>query len=163
MDKKVQFLQTCLPLAIKAGEAFDMNPLMILAQAALESGWGTSELAVKHNNYFGIMGYGAANAYWQGARAEVEGKYSTHYFRHYASPELAFFDFARLIFTGYHRAWSFSRQPEAYAKEIAYSPYISELNGDNRELYRRNLVAIATEIEKLRDVYEWVQGERVAC
>lgn len=160
MNKQVQFLKTCRAAAEKAGQAFRMNPVMILAQAALESGWGTSHLAVDHRNYFGIMGYGASNAYWHGERAELVGVGGRkHVFRHYESVGLSFLDFARLIHTGYHRAWSFSRNPEAYAKEIAYSPYISEQNGDNREQYRRNLVAIAGKIVRLMDMYDWVGGE----
>ena len=42
MDKQIQYLQTCLPAAEKAGGTYDMNPVVILAQGALESGWGTS-------------------------------------------------------------------------------------------------------------------------
>lgn len=72
--------------------------------------------------------------------------------------EFSFLDFARLIRSGYHRAWSFSRQPEAYAKEIAYSPYISEQNGDNREQYRRSLIAIHEMIVTLKDMYDWMRG-----
>ena len=33
------------PGAVSAGAAFNLNPLVILAQAAFESGWGTSNLA----------------------------------------------------------------------------------------------------------------------
>ena len=146
MDKQIHYLRSCLPAAEKAGQVFHMNPLVILAQGALESGWG-------------IMGYGAANDYWYGAVTDVKGSQGTLRFRHYASPELSFLDFARLIFTGYPRAWSFSQRPDAYAKEIAYSPYISEQNGDNREQYRRNLVAITQKVASLRDMYDWVQGE----
>ena len=36
-----------------------------------------------------------------------------------------------------------------YAKAIAYSPYISELNGDNRERYRETLVQLYREIEPI--------------
>ncbi len=128
MDKQIQYLQTCLPAAEKAGWTYDMNPMVILAQGALESGWGTSDLAKEHHNYFGIMGYGGIQRLlaW-GESAKIEGA-AAHYFRHYAGVEFSFLDFARLIRTGYHCAWSFSRQPESYAKEIAYSPYISEQN-----------------------------------
>ena len=45
MDKQIQYLQTCLPAAEKAGGTYDMNPVVILAQGALESGWGTSHMA----------------------------------------------------------------------------------------------------------------------
>ena len=37
--------------------------------------------------------------------------------------------------------------PQAYAKEIAYSPYISELNGDNRETYRHSIIQITQTIQ----------------
>lgn len=161
MDKQIQYLQACLPAAEKAGYIFDMNPEVILAQGALESGWGTSVLAVEHRNYFGIMGYGASNGYWHGERATIEGANGVHYFRRYGAIEFSFLDFARLVRSGYHRAWSFSRQPEAYAKEIAYSPYISELNGDNREQYRRNLIAIHEKIVTLKDMCDWMR-ERAA-
>lgn len=152
MDKKIAYLRTHREAAEEAGKVFSMSPLVILAQGALESGWGTSELSVKHNNFFGIMGYGTANAYWHGQRTLLAGSRGLgFYFRSYFSPRLSFLDFARLIFTGYHRAWAFSRQPEAYAKEIAYSPYISEQNGDNREQYRRNLLALTEEISRMID------------
>ena len=73
----------------------------------------------------------------------------THHFRHYEATHLSFLDFARLIRSAYPRAYHFSFQPEAYAKEIAYSPYISELNGDNRERYRETLVQLCHEIEPI--------------
>ena len=56
MDKKIFYLRRCRAAAEEAGRAFDMNPRVILAQGALESGWGTSCLATEHNNYFGITG-----------------------------------------------------------------------------------------------------------
>ena len=51
MDKKIFYLRRCRAAAEEAGRAFDMNPRVILAQGALESGWGTSCLATEHNNY----------------------------------------------------------------------------------------------------------------
>ena len=142
MDKKINFLHTCREAAAEAEKLFGMNARIILAQGALESGWGTSMLATEHHNFFGLMGYGASNAYWHGQRATFETAYGTHHFRHYEATHLSFLDFARLIRSAYPRAYHFSFQPEAYAKEIAYSPYISEQNGDNRDLYRRNIIAL---------------------
>lgn len=52
----------------------------------------------------------------------------------------------------------FSFQPEAYAKEIAYSPYISEQNGDNRDLYRRNIIALEAEIGKQLELFQWTMN-----
>ncbi len=46
MTKK-DFITKYLPLAQKAGEAFRINPVVILAQAAIETGWGQSDLCLQ--------------------------------------------------------------------------------------------------------------------
>ena len=58
----------------------------------------------------------------------------------------------------YPRAYHFSFQTDAYAKEIAYSPYISEQNGDNRDLYRRNIIALEAEIGKQLELFQWTMN-----
>ena len=130
-----------------AGELFGMNPVVILAQAAIESGWGESTLAVKYHNFFGIMGYGVTNAYWHGGKTDLGN--GGLLFRRYDTPEHSFLDFARLVFTAYPQAAAVSAYPAAYAQEIAYSRYISEVNGDNRAAYRKMLVSIARQIQLL--------------
>ncbi|WP_446786387.1 hypothetical protein [Macellibacteroides fermentans] len=42
-----------------------------------------------------------------------------------------------------------SNVPAAYAQEIAYSRYISEVNGDNRQNYKRMLIRISADMERL--------------
>lgn len=61
--KQSEFFSSLLPLARKAGEAFRINPAVILAQAAIESGWGQSDLASEHHNYFGLTAYGRSNVW----------------------------------------------------------------------------------------------------
>lgn len=56
--EQVDFISSYLPLARKAGESFRINPVVILAQAVIESGWGQSDLAREHHNFFGITAYG---------------------------------------------------------------------------------------------------------
>ena len=143
MDKQVFFKQF-LPAAQAAGEHFKLNPDIILAQAAIESGWGESVLCRTYHNYFGLTGYGQSTLYWKGAKTlRIEdGGISHLQFRIYESDQQSFFDFARLIRTVYPTAAAVSNYPEAYAKEIAYSRYISEQNGDNREAYRQLLITI---------------------
>lgn len=57
---QINFVKECLPAAVSAGAAFNLNPLVILAQAAFESGWGTSNLAKECRNYFGLTPMDAA-------------------------------------------------------------------------------------------------------
>lgn len=40
---QINFVKECLPAAVSAGAAFNLNPLVILAQAAFESGWGNEQ------------------------------------------------------------------------------------------------------------------------
>ena len=139
------FINKHLPLAKKAGAEFRINPVVILAQAAIESGWGQSTLAKEYHNFFGITAYGKKNLWWDGAKACLaEGSLL---FRAYPDALHSFMDYARLIRTAYPMAADVSNNPQAFAKEIAYSRYISEVNGDNRELYRRSLVQICRKIE----------------
>ena len=156
--QQISFVKNSLQAAVSAGASFNMNPTVILAQAAFESGWGMSKLATGSNNYFGLTAYGCSNQYWHGGKTTVNtGSYSLD-FRRYDTRENSFLDFARLIRSAYPRAYHFSFQPEAYAKEIAYSPYISEQNGDNRDLYRRNIIALEAEIGKQLELFQWTMN-----
>ncbi|WP_279184161.1 glucosaminidase domain-containing protein, partial [Parabacteroides goldsteinii] len=51
---KQEYIKQYLFPAQKAGECFGINPIVILAQSAIETGWGESTLAKEHNNFFGI-------------------------------------------------------------------------------------------------------------
>ena len=55
MDK-CSFTRKYLPAARMAGELYGLNPVVILAQSAIETGWGESTLAVCYNNFFGLKG-----------------------------------------------------------------------------------------------------------
>ena len=149
---QISFVKECLPAALSAGAAFNMNPLVILAQAALESGWGMSDLARESRNFFGLTAYGCSNQYWHGGKTTVNtGSYSLD-FRRYDTRENSFLDFARLIRNNYRTAWQANNNPEAYAREIAYSPYISELNGDDRETYRQSLVQMEKTVRAIVEI-----------
>lgn len=149
---KQEFIKQYHSLALKAGECFGINPTVILAQSAIETGWGESILAKVHNNFFGITAYGRPNVFWKGTKTDLSENvaHPTLWFRTYATAEDSFMDFARLIHSAYPVAASLSFHPSAYAKEIAYSKYISEVNGDNRAAYQRMLVSICRSIERMR-------------
>lgn len=153
MDKKnnfkkimyyTDFIRQYKPLADKAGAHYRLNPVIILAQAAIETGWGESALATEYHNFFGLTAYGLRNAFWNGTSIEL-GKYSLK-FRVYSCPDDSFLDYARLIREVYPNAAEASYDPVAFALAISYSRYISEVNGDNREEYRNLIVVISDKI-----------------
>lgn len=143
-DKRVNFVSKYNEIAVRVGKAFGIHPLIILAQGSVESAWGTSQLAIQNNNFFGVTAYGKINKYWTG-----EKRVSTSSglpFRSYKTAEAGFSDFARLITSYYKEAASVSHNISAYAQKIAYSPYINEKNGDNRAKYKALIITSAATI-----------------
>ena len=66
-SEKMEFIETISDGAISNYNKFGILPSITMAQAILESGWGNSELAVTHNNLFGIK----ADSRWNGAIATI--------------------------------------------------------------------------------------------
>lgn len=55
---KIKFINKIYPSAKSIGNTIGVPPLFILAQLALESAWGKSELTSKYNNFGGIKAVG---------------------------------------------------------------------------------------------------------
>ena len=99
-----EFIATMLPMAEKAAERLGIEPRFLVAQAALETGWGKSMIRQKDgsnsHNLFGIKATG-----WNGASATVttteyvNGKATREKagFRAYDSFEQSFDDFVSLL------------------------------------------------------------------
>jgi flagellar protein FlgJ len=102
-----QFVTRMLPAAQRASQASGVPAQLIMAQAALESGWGRREIRMEDGsssfNLFGIK----ADRSWKGPVAEVA---TTEYvngvaqktravFRAYGSYEESFTDYARFLAT----------------------------------------------------------------
>src|SRR6056300_184270 len=145
---KEQFVDTYYPLAKKAGDAFGLNPEAILAQAAIESGWGSSYGARVRKNFFGITAAGSPNEFWDGSFSVGQNQYALK-FRVYKTEQDSFYDFARLISSKYKTAHAVSSDSTAYAQAIAYSPYIAEANGDSREGYRKGVLSTFNSISDI--------------
>lgn len=146
------FVSKYAPMAQEAGRAFRIDPTVILAQAAIETGWGESVLCREYHNFFGITAYGKPNVWWDGTWAELSPR--SLRFRVYAAEKHSFMDYCRLLRASYPRAADMSANPAAFAKEIAYSRYISEVNGDNRAAYRKMLCTIAASLQRLVEINE---------
>ena len=85
MDKQ-RFVEFYFPAARMAGNLYRINPVVILAQSAIESGWGESTLAQEYNNFFGLTGYGVVNAYWHGGKTD-QGKEEINRDQYYADQD----------------------------------------------------------------------------
>ena len=99
-----EFIATMLPMAEKAAKRLGVEPRFLVAQAALETGWGKSMIRQKDgsnsHNLFGIKANG-----WDGESAQVKtteyinGKATKQMagFRAYDSFEQSFNDYVRLL------------------------------------------------------------------
>ncbi len=135
-EQASDFVQQVLPTIRQAAAAVGVNPLGMLAQAALETGWGqrmprtadgTSSL-----NLFGVK----AGSDWSGARAvadtvEISGgvaKQTRTAFRAYGSIEESVGDFARLLTSSprYREAVAAGGSAEAYVASVAKAGYATD-------------------------------------
>lgn len=66
-NDNLEFIKGILNGAKGSYSKYGILPSITMAQAILESGWGSSELAVAHNNLFGIK----ADSRWNGAVATI--------------------------------------------------------------------------------------------
>ena len=135
---KTDFVKTYYPIAKIAG-ADKIDPIIILAQAAQESGWGNSNLAQNYNNFFGVT----AGRSWTGRTYTVQRKPKPLIFRWYDSPQESFNGFVSLITNDsrYQKAEDVAKDYKAYAYQISISSYITEENGDDRNVYQNNIIS----------------------
>jgi flagellar protein FlgJ len=130
------FVQQVLPTIRQAAAAIGVNPAGLLAQAALETGWGqrVPRTADGHSslNLFGVK----AGSEWSGARAvadtvEISGgvaKQTRTAFRAYGSIEESVGDFARLLTNSprYREALAAGGSAQAYVQSIAKAGYATD-------------------------------------
>jgi flagellar protein FlgJ len=130
------FVRRLLPEATAAARSLGVEPGVLLAQAALETGWGASTTSHPDgrpaNNLFGIK----AGSDWNGARVAswtIEHEdggvvRKREMFRAYARPADSFADYVRLI-TGsprYAAALERAADPEAYARAVSEAGYATD-------------------------------------
>jgi flagellar protein FlgJ len=135
-EHAAQFVKAVLPTIQRAAQALGVNPLGMLAQAALETGWGQRMPRTADGNpslnLFGIK----AGDTWDGARAvadtmEVSGGVATPRrtaFRAYGSIEESVNDFANLLAASprYREAIAAGGSAQGYVESIARSGYATD-------------------------------------
>ncbi len=137
-DSPEEFIQSLLPHAQKAAERLGVEPRVLLAQAALETGWGKHLIKDAEGrpsfNFFGIK----AHQGWQGDVADtltheyMDGQRLTikDRFRSYGAPEESFQDYVNFLSNNprYREALQKAADPEAYARGLQEAGYATDPN-----------------------------------
>jgi flagellar protein FlgJ len=134
----VAFIQSLLPSAQKAAASLGLEPLALIAQAALETGWGQRMFkntnGQNSNNLFGIK----AQANWQGQVAVVDtleyregvAQKEKARFRAYDNAEQSLHDYVDLIQSNprYQAALSVASDTKAYFQRLQAAGYATDPN-----------------------------------
>ena len=95
-----EFIQEILPEAKKVEASHGVRPSILIAQAALESDWGNSQLSKESNNYFGIKGPNSGREYVTREFDSNEWTEILASFKQYDSIGESVKDYADLLFHG---------------------------------------------------------------
>jgi peptidoglycan hydrolase FlgJ len=137
-SEPVAFIQSLLPAAQKAAASLGLEPLALIAQAALETGWGQrmfkTSAGQNSNNLFGIK----AQSNWQGKVAIVDtleyrqgvAQKEKAKFRAYDSAEQSLHDYVDLIQSNprYQAALSVASDTKAYFQRLQAAGYATDPN-----------------------------------
>ncbi|MHC8310380.1 flagellar assembly peptidoglycan hydrolase FlgJ [Pseudomonas sp. GT1P32] len=131
-----QFVNTMLPMAKEAAERIGVDPRYLVAQAALETGWGKSVMRAQDgsssHNLFGIK----AGSSWKGDSARaITSEFrngamvkETAEFRSYDSYKDSFHDLVTLLQTNnrYQDVVKSADNPEQFVRELQKAGYATD-------------------------------------
>jgi len=137
-DSPVDFIRSLLPAARKAASSLGLDPLALIAQAALETGWGKRMIkTASGDNSFNLFGIKASRN-WQGDTAVVDtleyrqgvARKEQAKFRAYESPEQSLKDYTDFIGNSlrYQQAVAAATEPAAYFSELQAAGYATDPN-----------------------------------
>lgn len=135
-DSPREFIDALMPIAVSAAKEIGVEPKIIVAQAALETGWGRflikDEQGNSANNLFGIK----ADSRWNGAAAStttheyIDGRAITvkEPFRVYESFEESFNDYVQFLKSNqrYEHALANTSDSEAYVQQLQQAGYATD-------------------------------------
>lgn len=98
-SKQSAFINQISQDAVKIARVYGIYPSVMMAQAGLESDWGSSGLTSNHHNYFGVKGSYNGEFALMRTREEYGGKsiYINAKFKKYPSPKESLEDYAKLM------------------------------------------------------------------
>lgn len=137
------FVSHMKPYAQQAARALGTDPSLLIAQAALETGWGKkviSNALGSSNNLFNIK----ADPRWQGQKVATKtlefhdgiAVQEQAAFRSYDSYQQSFDDFVNFLQHNprYSKALTHSNQPQQFIREIHQAGYATDPNYSNKVL-----------------------------
>ncbi len=130
------FVRQLWPQARQAADELGTRPEVLLAQAALETGWGQHMIrGTDGNNSFNLFGI-KADAGWKGARVTTETiefrdglmRRERAQFRAYRSPQESFSDYVDFLKRNpqYHDALRQADDPQAFTRALADAGYATD-------------------------------------
>lgn len=151
-----EFVATMLPMAEAAAEKIGVDPRYLVAQAALETGWGKSIIRTRDgessHNLFGIKTHNR----WDGESARV---LTTEYkggkavreaasFRAYDSYAQSFDDYVSFLQNNgrYEKALNVTENPERFVKELQQAGYATDPH------YARKISQIARKMQTYQTI-----------
>jgi flagellar protein FlgJ len=109
----LDYIRTYYPAAKRTEQLYSVPALFTLAQAGLESGWGTSNISRSANNHFGIK----ADKSWRGPT--YGGTW-----RAYSDPSESYQDHAKFLVSNPRYSAAFSTSdPAAFTQAVAAAGY----------------------------------------
>ena len=169
VDSPVAFIKSLLPAARKAAGALGLDPLALIAQAALETGWGKRMIKTANgDNSFNLFGIKASRN-WQGDTAVVDtleyrqgvARKEQAKFRAYTSPEDSLRDYTEFIANSlrYQQAVAAAAEPAAYFSELQAAGYATDPN------YAQKIMSVyrSTAFEQVRAELESTQDLAAAA
>lgn len=135
-NSREDFVNTLMPYAEQAAEELELAPQVLIAQAALETGWGQHMQKLPNGkssyNLFNIKSGSA----WDGPELNVRAleykngvaEKSNSSFRVYGSLQESFDDYVQFIKSNprYQDALSVTNDPEAYTHELQKAGYATD-------------------------------------
>lgn len=136
VDSPADFVNNLLPAARQTAKALGLDPFALVAQAALETGWGQRMIKDNQgNNSYNLFGIKANNG-WQGDTAVVDtleyrggiAKKEQARFRAYASAEHSLQDYVDFIKQNprYQDAVNASADTKAYFEQLQAAGYATD-------------------------------------
>jgi peptidoglycan hydrolase FlgJ len=157
IESPADFVKALLPAAKQTAQVLGLDPLALIAQAALETGWGqrmiTGDNGEQSFNFFGIK----ANNGWQGKTAVVNtleyrqgvAQKEQATFRSYSSPEQSLHDYSQFIQNNprYQQAVKVTQDTEQYFTQLQAAGYATD------PAYAKKIMAVyqSPAIEQMRN------------